>query len=217
MRILLVEDDLQLGPALQRALQQAMMDVVWVRRCVDGLAHCDNCDAMLLDLTLPDGEGMDLLRDLRNEGCTLPIIVITARDRLDDRLRALEAGADDFLSKPFEIEEMIARLRAVQRRVGGYASDQWRLGPLRIDTGRHEVWREELPIELSRTEYRVLVALAGMPRQLVSKDRLHRRLYGDSDDGSLNALEVHIHNLRKKLGADLIVTVRGVGYRLQVD
>lgn len=215
MRILLVEDDLQLGAALQRALEQALMDAVWVRRCADGLAHCGNCDAILLDLTLPDGEGMDLLRQLRSAGNTVPVIVITARDRLDDRLRALESGADDFLSKPFDVEEMIARLRAVRRRVGGYASDEWRLGGLRIDTVRHQVWRDEQPVELSLTEFRLLMALAGMPKQLVSKDRLHRRLYGDSDDGSLNALEVHIHNLRKKLGAELIVTVRGVGYRLQ--
>jgi DNA-binding response OmpR family regulator len=216
MQVLLVEDDLQLGSALSRALQQAGFELVWVRRLADARQQLQQHPAAaVLDINLPDGEGFALLDELRSRGDRMPVLVMTARDELADRLRGLEGGADDYLTKPFAVSELIARLRAILRRASGHASDVWRIGDLSIDTSRQQVCIGEEPVGLTPTEYRLLLELARAAGRVVHRDLLLSRIWSHGDAGSATALEIQVHGLRRKLGVQRIRTVRGSGYALE--
>lgn len=217
MHILLIEDDLDLGQALLQALQLDGFTVQWLRSvaATPPVPDANEIAAVLLDLTLPDGQGMALLRHWRRAGLAVPVIVITARTALQDRLDGLDAGADDYVLKPFHVPELLSRLHAVLRRSARQACEEWTLGTLRIAPRRHEAWQDGAPLALSPREFRLLVELAREPGTVVAKNVLAQRLepLGDALDAA--TLEVHISNLRKKIGAQRVVTVRGVGYRLQ--
>jgi two-component system, OmpR family, response regulator QseB len=217
VQILLVEDDLQLGAALAQSLQQAQFETVWVRRLAEARTQAAlQPAAVILDINLPDGEGFTLLNEMRGMGTPVPVLVMTARDALADRLRGFEGGADDYLVKPFAVAELIARLRAVLRRTAGYASDRWTLGDLVIDVARHEVSVAAVAQQLTPTEYRLLLELARASGRVVTRTALIERLWAGAEQGSEAALEVQVHGLRKKLGATRIRTVRGSGYALEI-
>ena len=219
MDVLLVEDDLQLGAALHRALGLAGFDSVWVRRLREAHAHVAARPpaVIVLDINLPDGEGFSLLETLRGDGAFTPVIVMTARGGLDDRLRGLNGGADDYIAKPFAVPELIARIHAVVRRTAGQASAQWSLGALHIDTQEQTVAVDGSPVDLTPTEYKLLLALARSAGRIVGREELIRRVWGDAADGSDAALDYQVHSLRRKLGSPRITTRRGVGFRLEMQ
>ncbi|WP_157669427.1 response regulator [Chitinibacter sp. GC72] len=216
MHILIIEDDLDLGFALQQALKAEDISSEWRRSIADAphVAQDMAFDCVLLDLTLPDGLGFDLLRRWRRAGIATPIIVITARSALDDRLAGLDGGADDFIIKPFATEELIARMRAVLRRYAQQASDVWIIGELHIEPRRYQVSLAGVPLDLSPREFHLLLELAREPGIVVPKSALAQRLEPLGDAIDFGALEVHLSNLRRKIGAQKIRTVRGVGYML---
>ncbi|RFP17562.1 DNA-binding response regulator [Duganella sp. BJB488] len=214
MKICLVEDDLELGKALQAALQDAGQEVVWVRRAGDARHWVENepFDAVLLDLGLPDGNGIDVLRELRASGHTLPILVITARDSLEDRLNGLDRGADDYLVKPFVVTELLARLRAVMRRATGWSESGepvWKVKDLVLDDKRMLLTRAGVNVVLSKTEFALLHALMRYPDRVLTRRELESRALPHSEGA---ALDVHMSHLRQKIGEGYIRTVRGVGY-----
>lgn len=215
MHLLLIEDDLDLGRALQSALRVEGLSSEWLRRAADVPAAVDaRIDCVLLDLALPDGSGLDLLRRWRDAGVQVPVIVITARSAVVDRLAGLDGGADDFVVKPFATPELISRIRAVLRRAARQASERWVLGPLVIEPRRRQVARDGLPLALSPREFQILLELAREPGAVVAKGQLSQRLEPLGEPLDFSALEVHISNLRRKIGPDAIRTVRGVGYSL---
>lgn len=216
MHILLVEDDLDLGHALQAALRVEGLASIWLRRVADlpDVPDAAQFDAVLLDLSLPDGDGPDMLARWRGRGVTLPVIVITARGALADRLAGLDGGADDFVVKPFATEELISRIRAVLRRAARQASERWTLGPLVLEPRSRRVERDGQPLALSPREFQILLELAREPGAVVAKGQLSQRLEPLGEPLDFSALEVHISNLRRKIGFDAIRTVRGVGYLL---
>jgi two-component system response regulator QseB/two-component system response regulator BasR len=214
MKICVVEDDLELGRALQSSLQDAGQEVVWVRRAGDARrwAESEPFDAMLLDLGLPDGNGVEVLRDLRASGHTLPILVITARDSLEDRLNGLDRGADDYLVKPFAVSELLARLRAVMRRTTGWSEHGepvWKVKDLLLDDKRMLLTRGGVNVVLSKTEFALLHALMRYPDRVLTRRELEARALPHSEGA---ALDVHMSHLRQKIGEGYIRTVRGVGY-----
>jgi two-component system response regulator QseB len=217
MKIFLIEDDLALGSALLSVLRDDGHTVVWVRMAANACARIadEQCDAVLLDLGLPDGDGMDLLAQLRADGQTLPVLIISARDSLEDRLGGFQSGADDYLIKPFEIPELLARLHAIVRRAGT-ASDAtkpiWKHGDLVLDERRVTLTQAGVPVNLSRTEFALLCALLKEPDRVLTRAELESRVLPHSEGQSL---DVHISNLRKKIGDGVIRTVRGVGYLVQ--
>lgn len=217
MHLLLIEDDLDLGASLQQALRTSGYTSEWLRTAHDGrqFASLQHYDCMLLDLSLPDGDGMALLRRWRSTGMTTPVIIITASSGLADRLAGLDEGADDFIVKPFAVEEMISRLRAVTRRAAQQTSQIWQFGSLTIDLRRHEALLDEQPAGLSPREFQLLLTLARAAGSVVPKHRLAQALEPLGAGVDFNTLEVHVHNLRRKVGSDLIRTVRGVGYLMQ--
>lgn len=217
MHILLIEDDLDLGRALQQALKVEGLSSEWLRRVVDAKQsfQANTYDCVLLDLTLPDGSGFDLLQYWRGQGITAPIVVITARSGLDDRLAGLDGGADDFVIKPFATAELISRIRAVCRRSARQASEVWTFGPLSVLPRKHVVLLDGQELDLSPREYRILLELAREPGTVVPKGVLAQRLEPLCDPVDFSTLEVHISNLRRKIGAERIVTVRGLGYLFQ--
>lgn len=219
MQILLVEDDLPLGAALQASLARAGLACTWVRRLQEGWAHLQNGghDALLLDINLPDGEGFALLQQLRAAGLTLPVLVLTARDALGDRLRGFEGGADDYLVKPFAVDELLARINAVMRRSAGQAQACWQLGRLRVDPGRREAWVDERPLLLARREFDVLQTLAQQAGKVLRREDLVLRVWGAQHELSAGALDVLLHGLRKKIAPARIHTVRGVGFMLEAQ
>jgi DNA-binding response OmpR family regulator len=219
MRILLVEDDPLLGDGLQRALRNDHYTVDWITSGaqVEGALQHDHFDLVLLDLGLPGMDGMEALRRLRASSQPVPVLILSARDQLKDRVAGLDAGADDYLMKPFDMDELRARIRARLRRTVEPPQNQLIVGPLLIDSENFSVRQNEQPENLSRREFVLLQALARQPGRVLTRDRLEQELYGWSEDVESNALEVHVHHLRKKLGADLIRTVRGVGYQLVVS
>ncbi len=215
MHVLLLEDDLDLGQAIVSALKQDGMTVLWHRTpaALDGLTR-EPIDAVLLDLGLPQIDGMDLLRTWRRTGWTVPVMVVSARGTLPERLAGLDDGADDYLPKPFAMAELLSRLRALHRRHVRQASERWRIGGLEIAPRDNQVWVDGEPVELSAREFQLLEALARNPQAVVSKTALGRRLQplGEPLEGSV--IEVHMSNLRRKIGAHRIRTLRGVGYQL---
>ena len=216
MRILLVEDNLDLGDAVESKLRSAGHSVQWVR---DGVAALrwgldETWDALVLDINLPGKDGFTVIRELRAAGLEAPVLVMTARSEIEDKIDMLDLGADDYLVKPFDLRELEARLRALMRRPAGQTSSVTAYGNLSLDLANRNVSVAGAPLELGRREFRLLEILLGKLGQTVAKERLMNQLF-DLDDGTLNALELLISRLRKKLaGASIdIVTVRGVGYQ----
>lgn len=216
MRILLAEDDSLLGDGLRAGLRQAGFQVDWVR---DGLAaerelRAVDYAAAVLDLGLPGQDGMDVLRALRAVRNTTPVLVLTARDAVPDRIRGLDAGADDYVLKPVDLHELAARLRSLVRRSHGVAQDVLQAGALRLDPAARQVsWRGE-PVGLSTREFDLLHTLMRSAGRVLSREQLEQQMYSWGLEVESNTIEVHIHHLRRKLQADVIQTVRGVGYLL---
>ncbi len=216
MRVLLVEDDAMIGAAAQEGLRQEGHAVDWVRdgRTAEAAAQGTPYDVMLLDLGLPRRDGLSVLRGLRARGNAVPVVIITARDAVSDRVAGLDAGADDYLVKPFDLDELAARVRAVARRSAGQAAARIKMGDLEIDTATKRVRWKGREASLSAREYAILEALAQRPGALLSRSQLEERLYGWDEEIASNAVEVHVHALRRKLDPALIRTVRGMGYTI---
>jgi two-component system, OmpR family, response regulator QseB len=217
MRLLLLEDDLQLGKALQAALAQSEFQPVWVRRVQEAkaLLETDSFTVVLLDIGLPDGSGLDVLRWLRANKYAVPVLMLTARDAVEDRIQGLDMGADDYMPKPFAIPELMSRIRAITRRSLGFAEEVWRIGDLVIEPAKHKVTLEGVLLDLPLREYTLLLELARSAGRFVTRTKLVNAMFTNHDDIESNALEVHVHHLRKKLGAERIRTIRGVGYLLE--
>ncbi|MQB13142.1 response regulator (plasmid) [Neorhizobium sp. DAR64861/K0K2] len=216
MRILVVEDDAVLLDGLREGLKLvgfAVDGVATVSDATEALAN-DTFDAVVLDRMLPDGAGLDVLKTIRRAGNTTPVLLLTAKDEVGDRIDGLDAGADDYLGKPFDLDEVAARLRAITRRSGGRASSELTVRGLRLDPASMLVQCGGAEVSLSRREFSILHALMESPQVIHSKQALEQRLYGWQEDVESNTIEVHIHKLRAKLGSAAIETVRGVGYRL---
>jgi two-component system response regulator QseB len=216
MRVLLAEDDPMIGASVRQGLRQDGFAVDWV---TDGraaeLALAEGVhDALLLDLGLPRRGGLEVLGAMRRRGDARPVLILTARDALADRVAGLDAGADDYMVKPFELGELAARLRALQRRSAGRAAPVLEHGEIRLDPASHEVRRNGERVELSAREFALLEALLARPGAILSRAQLEEKLYGWKDSVESNAVEVHIHALRRKLGADFIRNVRGVGWKV---
>ncbi len=220
MRLLLVEDDPMLGAALKAGLQQDGHVVDWVRSANEAdtawiaAGRAAAYDAIVLDLGLPDGSGIDLLKRARQRRIATPVLIATARDRVADRIVGLDAGADDYMVKPIDLDELAARLRAIERRVVGRADPAIVVGELAIDPATRSVVKAGQPVDLTARELAVLLALAKRPGMTLSRDQLVEALYGWEGSIESNAIDVHIHHLRRKLGADVIETQRGLGWRL---
>jgi DNA-binding response OmpR family regulator len=214
MRVLLVEDDRMIGESIRAALKQDGSAVDWVRdgRSAESALATEQFDLVLLDLGLPQRDGLEILRAMRLRHDQTPVIVLTARDALPDRVAGLDAGADDYLVKPFELEELAARIRAVTRRKAGRAEPAIEVGDVRLDPSMRQVTRGGEPVMLSAREYAVLEALMSRPGAILSRAQLEDRLYGWGDAIESNAVSVYVHQLRRKLGSDFIRNVRGVGY-----
>jgi two-component system response regulator QseB len=217
MRILLVEDDSVLLDGLRVGLGLHGFTVDGVASCEDARAalHASSFDAIILDLMLPDGSGLDILRELRNRQDPTPILLLTAKDTVADRIGGLDSGADDYLGKPFDLDEVAARLRAISRRAAGRASPTLTWNGIKLDPVQRTAEVDGEPVALSRREFTILEALMKHPGAVLSKDQLAERLYGWQEDVESNTVEVHVHNLRAKIGRDAIETVRGLGYRLR--
>lgn len=221
MKILLVEDDPTLGEAVMLALRQAGFAVDWSRDGVqaDTALKAYAYDAMLLDLGLPRREGLDVLRSARKRGATLPVMVLTARDTVEDRVRGLDAGADDYLLKPFALDELLARLRALLRRAHGVADTRIRMGRFGFDSVKRQASVDETPVVLSAREIEVLEILLSHTGRVTAKEAIADRLTGWDDGVGDNAVEVYIHRLRRKLeGSGVVIrTLRGLGYLLEAE
>ena len=214
MRALLAEDDGMIGEAVVSALKDASYAVDWVR---DGETACEALathayDIVLLDLGLPGKDGLDVLRMSRSQGAVAPVLVITARDAIDDRILGLDAGADDYIVKPFDIGELLARMRAVVRRKAGSPHPILSNGRIDLDPATHEVSFDGAPVRLTAREFALLRALLLRPGAILSRGELEDRIYGWGEEVESNAVEFLIHSLRRKLGADAIRNVRGVGW-----
>jgi DNA-binding response OmpR family regulator len=214
MRVLIVEDDSMIGESLREALRGQGFAADWVRdgRAADEVTASERFDAVLLDLGLPQRSGLDVLRALRARGDATPVIVVTARDALADKVAGLDAGADDYLVKPFELDELLARLRAVERRRAGRANPVLEVADLKLDPATREVTRGGRAVLLSAREFALLAALMERPGAILSRAQLEDRLYGWGEELESNAISVYMHQLRRKLGDDLLHTVRGLGY-----
>ena len=219
MRILVVEDDDVLRDGLVAGLGLEGFEVDAVATCEDarsGIAVGDHA-GVVLDIGLPDGSGLDLLSEWRRSGMALPVLLLTARNFVSDRVGGLDVGADDYLGKPFDLTELAARLRAILRRAGGRASSDIALGTLVVSEARRSVSLDGQTVPLSRREFAILHALVARPGHVLSRSQLENRIYGWQEEIESNAVEVHIHKLRAKLGREWIETVRGEGYRIAVS
>ncbi len=214
MRVLLVEDDPMIAQGLETALRQEGYTVDAMRDGNSAAAalRSSSFDLVLLDLGLPERDGIDVLRELRRRGDATPVLILTARDDLADRVAGLDAGADDYIVKPFDLDEVTARMRSVLRRAAGRGDPCIQHRGIRLDPVTHSVERDGAPVRLSAHEYAVLEALLLRPGAVLSRAQLEDRLYGWNEQIESNAIEVYIHGLRRKLGADAIHTLRGVGY-----
>lgn len=213
MKILLIEDDLDLGNGVRIALADQGLDVIWVRRKADALHQLDLCvpELVLLDLGLPDGDGMSLMAALRQRLNRIPVIILTARGTLQDRLGGLDAGADDYLVKPFVLAELLARVRALARRSYGFDNEVIDIRGLSLHVPTRRVTVSARTIELTASEYALLETLLLRPDRVVTRRFLEERVFGDKENMS-NTLDVHMGNLRRKIGEGYVRTVRGVGY-----
>jgi DNA-binding response OmpR family regulator len=214
MRVLVVEDDRMIAEAVRTALEQDGYTVEWIRDGASAVAALatSSFDIVLLDLGLPRRSGLDVLREARRQGTTTPVIIITARDDVQSRVAGLDSGADDYLVKPFDLDELAARMRSVLRRGAGRGASAIEHAGIHLDPVTHEVSRNGVPVALSPREYAVLEALMLRPGAILSRAQIEDRLYGWGGEIESNAVEVYVHALRRKLGAELIRTVRGVGY-----
>ena len=214
MRLLLVEDDAMIGESVRTGLQQDGFAVDWVQdgRAAELALEANPYDTLLLDLGLPRKAGLDVLASLRRRGDTIPVLILTARDAIADRVKGLDSGADDYLVKPFDLEELAARVRALLRRKSGRADPIVQVGDLIINPATHEVSLAGKPISLSAREFALIQALATRPGVVYSRAQLEEKLYGWGHEVESNTVEVYVHSLRRKLGAEFIQNVRGVGY-----
>jgi two-component system response regulator QseB len=214
VRILLVEDDELLGAGIQDTLSRAGYAVEWVRDGALALSALEHgaFDAVILDLGLPGMDGLEVLRRARGAGSVTPVLVLSARDAASQRVAGLDAGADDYLTKPFDVEELLARVRVLQRRLRGAAVNVLAHGSLRLDPGSFSVLHDGRPVPLQRREFMLLQKLLASPGQVLTRTQLEESLYGWEGNVESNALDVHVHNLRKKLYPEVIRTVRGIGY-----
>jgi two-component system response regulator QseB len=219
MRILIVEDDVQLGMGLKTGLGQDGYAADWVQNAeaAEHALRLEHFDLVVLDLGLPGRDGLAWLSDLRRDGFCLPVLILTARDAVADRVEGLDAGGDDFLVKPVDLDELSARIRALTRRSRGQSASLVRAGDLALDAAKRQVTLGHQTLCLSPKEYVLLEALIGSADEVVPRARLQATAYGWQDEVESNVLDVHIHNLRRKLGTQRILTVRGVGYRLVSD
>mgnify|MGYP001231162804 FL=1 len=218
MRLLLVEDDTSLAAGLSLALRNKGFAVNHVARGDHALlaVQTDPPDLMILDLGLPDIDGLDVLRQLRNTNRTIPVLILTARDTTSEKIAGLDLGADDYLAKPFDIDELDARLRAMSRRLGSATGSILTAGDLSLNLATRELTKGDQPVDLSRREYALLRALMEHRGKVLTREALEGKLYAWGEEVASNALEVHIHHLRRKLSADVIKTVRGIGYSLRL-
>ncbi|PJD94293.1 MAG: DNA-binding response regulator [Legionella sp.] len=214
MRILLVEDDELLGDAVKTGLTQFGYIVDWLKNgeIARNIIKTDSFDLIILDLNLPQVSGMSLLQIIRQSSIQTPIIILTARDSIDDRIRGLDSGADDYITKPFDLNELGARVRALTRRSQGRADAVLHYDNITIDLAAHSVLIDGNPINVPRREFALLQKLIESNGQVLSREQLMQSMYSWDEEVDSNALEVHIHNLRKKLNANFIRTIRGVGY-----
>jgi DNA-binding response OmpR family regulator len=214
MRILLVEDDPMIGDSVRTSLRHDGYAVDWVRngRLADTALSSERFDLVLLDLGLPGEDGITVMRRLRAQKNTTPVIVITARDSVEDRIRGLDAGADDYVVKPFDLDELAARIRSALRRSAGHPEPEIEILGVRINPATKEVTRDGQPVVLSAREYAIVEALMLRPGIILSRAQLEQRMYGWGEEIESNTVEVYIHSVRRKLGTDFIRNVRGVGY-----
>lgn len=219
MRILLVEDDELLGSGVKEGLRKEGYTVDWLK---DGLSaehavKSEGFDVLVLDLGLPRKSGLDLLQAMRDNGIKTPVLILTARDSIEDRIKGLDCGGDDYMVKPFDLEELVARVRALIRRSSGRANTQIVYKNIVLDPKAHSVEQDGEALTLPRREFALLQKLLENVGNVLSREQLMQSIYGWSDDVDSNALEVHIHNLRKKLKQNIIRTIRGVGYMVDKD
>jgi DNA-binding response OmpR family regulator len=216
LRILLVEDDPLIGDALQRGLRQEAFTADWVQTAhhAKSAIKVVNYQLLLLDLGLPDEDGLSFLKILRHSNKTLPVIILSARDNIKSRVDGLNLGADDYLVKPFVLEELMARIHAVMRRQAGNADPMLNHGEIQLDPQSHSFYYKGKIISLSAKEFALMHQMMMNPQKVISKEQLEESLYGWNEEISSNAIEVHIHHLRKKLDPEVIRTIRGVGYLL---
>lgn len=214
MRVLLIEDDWMIGETVRDALRDVSCAVDWVRDGQQALSAAANhlYEAVLLDLGLPKVDGFDVLRALRDKDSTMPILIVTARDAVADRIHGLDRGADDYILKPFEMAELLARLRAIGRRRSGAAAPVLTNGLMTLDPATHEAQSTGAPLRLSGREFALFQALMIRPGAILSRSELEDRIYGWNEEVESNAVEFLIHSLRRKLGSDAIKNVRGVGW-----
>lgn len=219
MRVLLIEDDVLLGEGIAQGLKHFDIVTDWVTTAEQGLAaiNTEFFNAVIVDVNLPKISGFEFLRKVRNSGDNIPIIVMTARDEISDRLSGLDSGADDYLIKPVDIRELAARIRSLVRRSSGLASNEIKIGSLTLNSTSHEVFYQQRKIDLSIKEYSVLYVLMMNPGKIVSKDKILQSLYSWGSEVESNVIEVYIHGIRKKISQKIIVTVRGFGYMLPKD
>ncbi|WP_372833265.1 response regulator [Pontibacterium sp.] len=215
MRLLLIEDDPLLGQGIMLALQARNYRVDWQQTGSAGLhvMQQDSAGVVILDLNLPDMDGLEVLRQARQQGIATPVLILTARDAIEERITGLDKGADDYLVKPFDLDELEARIRALHRRASGRDQEYIEHGDLTINTAAREVKFQNHSISLGRREYDLLLSLLNAKGRVLTRRQIEEEIY--EDDPESNALEVHIHALRKKFGKSLIRTVRGVGYMVE--
>ena len=216
MHILIVEDNTLVASGIQAGLELHGFTSDTAGSVAQAQAHMASrqFDACVLDLGLPDGDGISLLRQWRGKGLALPVLILTARSTIEDKVAGFQTGTDDYLTKPFDLQELVLRLRALLRRAGGRTSDLLTLGDCQVNMATGEVTRNGVAIDISRREWALLQALLQAHGRVLSAAQLHDSLYGLDQDVGSNTVNVHVHHLRKKLGADVIDTVRGLGFRL---
>lgn len=216
MRLLLVEDDSLLASGLVSALGRAGYSVDHVTDGAQAIQAfvTNEFDLVILDLGLPKIDGYDVLDEIRKQGVVVPVLILSARDALKDRIRGLDTGADDYLTKPFELEELFARMRALERRSGGSAVNVLEIGHLKLDLSGHMVTWKNKPIELQRREFMLVKKLVENPQKIFNRTQLEESLYGWGEGVESNAIDVYVHNIRKKIIPEIIKTVRGIGYRI---